>query len=593
MFDTLRKIYALLSPHRQRQLLWLTAGMFVMSLVELGLAGAISLLGVALAAPDSLEKIGPLWKFFQLLPSFGGGIPQSIRMLILVMGMVCVATALKNVLTAAMTYWQGLVSQRVAWDIGIRIFDNYLYAPYVWHTQKNPAELAQYSGWRSYVASFLGGGLQLASQLGIMFFLMAGAFVMAPLISLLLYGVTACVALLVYKGAQRKARQTGEQVARVGVESSKVTHSALHGIREVQIYDQQEAFNRHFASFALPTATAAARQALYPPMPHWFLETVGMLLLLAAVILMATRGDSVAGITGTLTLMAAISWRLLPALNKIVGGVLQLKSNISPVETLLSSYLVVPRMQAKSAHQAFEHSLELRGVNFSYPQAKGAALRDIDLVIPKGSMVGLIGLSGAGKSTLVGVLTGLLAPQQGVLRVDGRVVPPVPGFLKIGYVPQNPYIIDASLAKNVAFCDWGGAVDEERVRRCCRMAAMDFLEDLPQTIHTVLGDRGVRLSGGQVQRVAIARALYGDPDILLFDEATSALDGAAEAAIQSTILNLRKDMTIVIVAHRLSTVQGCDTLYWLDGGGVRRFGKAQDMLAEYGSYLAQQGSELE
>lgn len=585
MIDVLLKIYALLSSQRRKQLMWLALGMFAMGIVEMGLAGAISLLGVALAAPESLEKIDPLWKIIQALPNVGQDIPQSIRMLIFVLATVCVATALKNMLTALLTYQQGLVSQLVAWDIGIKIFDNYLYAPYVWHTQRNPAELSGYLGWRTYVAGFFMGGLQVISQFGIMVFLMVGAFTMAPLVSLLLYGVTACVALVVYKASQRKARETGEELAALGIATNRVTHSALHGIREVQIYDQQEAFNHSFTAFAEPTAKATARQTLYPPMPHWFLETVGMLLLLGAVILMALRNDSVAGITGTLTLMAAIAWRMLPALNKIVGGVLQLKSNISPVQTLLTSYLVVPRVGYKVEHQTFTSSVDLKNISFSYPDAKGEALHDVNLAIPKGSMVGLIGLSGAGKSTLVGVLTGLLTPSEGSILVDGKEVTPSPGFLKIGYVPQNPYIIDASLAENVAFCDWGSSPNEERVRRCCHMAAMDFLDDLPQNIYTVLGDRGVRLSGGQMQRVAIARALYGDPDILLFDEATSALDGAAEAAIQSTILNLRKDMTIVIVAHRLTTVKDCDTLIWLQGGIILRSGKNSQVLSEYEEFL--------
>lgn len=205
MFAVLRKIYAMLSPLRQKQFIWLTLGMFCMGFVELGLAGTISLLGVALAAPEGLEKVGPLWKLFQLLPSFGVDIPQSIRMLILVLGLVCVATALKNILTATMTYWQGLVSQYVGWDIGVQVFDAYLDAPYVWHTQHNPADLSVHLTWRAYVASFLLGGLQVASQAGIMLFLMVGAFVMAPLVALLLYGVAASVALLVYKAAQRKA----------------------------------------------------------------------------------------------------------------------------------------------------------------------------------------------------------------------------------------------------------------------------------------------------------------------------------------------------------------------------------------------------
>lgn len=527
-----------------------------------------------------------------MLPVGGDSIPQSIRMLILVMGMVCLASLLKNLLTALLTYWQGIESQHVAWDIGIRLFDNYLHAPYVWHVQKSPAELTGYLSWRGHVAYVFLGGVQVASQILTMLLLMVGAFVMAPMVSLLLYGVTACSALLVYKAAQRKALETGAAAAQLSLETGKVALSAMHGIREVQIYNQQNAFKRCFASFAEPSIKAQACQAVYPALPNWILETTGMCLLLAAIVLMADRGDSVASITGTLTLMAAVSWRILPALNKVVGGVLQIKSNINPVQTLLSSHLAtMPRGSKSAVNLTVMHSLELRDVVFRYPQSNSDALSNVNVTIPRGGMVGIIGLSGAGKSTLVGVLTGLLAPQAGKLLVDGAEVDSAPGFLKIGYVPQHPYIIDASLAENVAFCSWGEAPDEEKVRQCCRMAAMDFLDDLPQGIHTSLGDRGLRLSGGQMQRVAIARALYGDPDILLFDEATSALDGAAESAIQSTIQELRKGLTVIMIAHRLTTVQNCDCLYWLDGGAVRKHGAAADLLREYECFLREHGSE--
>lgn len=591
MFDVLRKIYAMLSPQRQKQLIWLAVGMFTLAFVELGLAGTISLLGVALAAPEGLEKIGPLWKIFQMLPPFGEGIPQGIRMLILVLGLVCVATVLKNILTAGMTYWQGVMSQIVGWDICEQVFDTYLYAPYVWHTQHNAADLSVHLTWRLYISNFFLGGLQVASQTGIMLFLMLGAFIMAPLESLLLYGVAACVALLVYKAAQRKALEAGEQAAELGVDVGRVALSALHGIREVQIYGQQGAFANHFASYANPIARATARQNLFPAMPLWFLETTGMTLLFLAVILMAARNQSVASITGTLTLMAAVCWRMLPALNKIVSGVLLLKTSFSPVQSLIVNNTDSLRINVHATHTPFERSLELRDVSFRYPHAQDDSLANINLTINKGDMVGLIGLSGAGKSTVVGLLTGLLEPRKGLLLVDGKEVKPAPEFLKIGYVPQNPYIIDASLAENVAFSTWGSAPDEDRVRECCRMAAMDFLDSLPEGIHTELGDRGVRLSGGQVQRIAIARALYGAPDILLLDEATSALDGAAESAIQSTIQNLRENLTIVVVAHRLSTVQGCDQLYWLDGGEVRRFGSPDEVLNEYQVYLRAFGED--
>ena len=236
-------------------------------------------------------------------------------------------------------------------------------------------------------------------------------------------------------------------------------------------------------------------------------------------------------------------------------------------------------------------ALELKDVCFRYPDTpadRPDALHNLNITIRRGSMVGFVGSSGAGKSTVVGLLTGLLQPTSGKLLVDGRELTPQnrAGWLRaIGYVPQAPFLLNATIAANVAFAHWGEPIDYDRVRRCCRMAAMDFLDDLPEGLETVIGDRGVRLSGGQVQRVASARALYEHPQLILFDEATSALDGASEQAIQKTIEGLGGQATLALVAHRLTTVTHCDWLYWLGEGTVLMQGPPAEVLPRYEAWL--------
>ena len=187
-------------------------------------------------------------------------------------------------------------------------------------------------------------------------------------------------------------------------------------------------------------------------------------------------------------------------------------------------------------------------------------------------------------------------PTSGEITVDGKALDAElrPLWLRhIGYVPQTPFLLNASIAENVAFSQWGKSIDRERVERCCHMAAMDFLPDLPEGLDTVIGERGVRLSGGQVQRVAIARALYENPDLMLFDEATSALDGASEQAIQHTIESLGGQATLVLVAHRLSTVTSCDYLYWLGQGTILAHGKPSEILPRYEAYLKEKASAMD
>ncbi|MCH5145397.1 ABC transporter ATP-binding protein [Desulfovibrio sp. UIB00] len=587
MLKTLSKIFFLLPQLRQKQLIGLALAMVLVSFVELGLAGTISLLGVALADPASLEKIAVFKKIFQLVPNISREMPSSVRMLLFVMGMVCIATIAKNIITAVLTYWQNVVSQLIGSDVSSLLFEKYMYAPYFWHMQKNPGELSDYLNWRGQIAALFLGVLQVVSNFGVMFILMLGVFWVAPTVALLLYGVTACVAILVYKFSQNNAKNAGIQFVGLSTGVSRVIHAALHGIREVQIYHRRSAFIEKYSSALAMMARLSARQGTYPTLPTWCLECSGMLLLFLSIIVMVFNGENVAMITGTLTMMAAVSWRLLPAVNKIVGGILQVKTYYPTVIKILENYSDSNVTEKESDWLKTFSLIEIADVDFYYPDSKNAALKNLNLTIPKGCMIGVVGLSGAGKSTLVGILTGLLKPTSGKIIIDGTETAPLPGFIKIGYVPQHPYIMDASLAENVAFADWGGVPDEGRVIKCCQLAAIDFLDELPQGINTILGDRGVRLSGGQVQRVSVARALYNNPEILLFDEATSALDGAAESAIQKTIMTLSNDLTIIIIAHRLSTVEECDKLFWLKDGKVHRSGPARDVLAEYEAFLAE------
>ena len=199
-------------------------------------------------------------------------------------------------------------------------------------------------------------------------------------------------------------------------------------------------------------------------------------------------------------------------------------------------------------------------------------------------MIGLVGFSGSGKSTLVNVLSGLLPHDKGNIFIDDTVLTRAntPGWLEnIGYVSQSPFILDATLAENVALSRWGEEIDRARVLKCCEMAALDFIDDLEGGIDTVLGDRGVRLSGGEAQRVAIARSLYSDPGLIIFDEATSALDMKNEQAIHHTVLSLHNQVTMIIIAHRLTTVENCDYLIWLDKGRIKMQGSVAEVLPSY------------
>lgn len=580
----LRVIYRAVSPALRRRVLLLVMGMIVAGLMEMALAGAISLLGIALATPESLQNARWLEWLYAFAPDTGGGPPSALTTLILVLTLITLASAAKNLSAGILTYQQVKTAQSIAWDISMRVFKNYLAAPFIWHTQQNTSTLNTYIIWRTNIAIYCQCVMVIASQVAITILLMLGAVIIAPRVAPMFLGGAGTAALLIYLLTKRKAQQCGNTIRQINISANKLSLSALQGIREVQIYNQRKTFSKAFNSYAPEAVSTAVMQNIFIYLPSWILETTGVLILLLVVVVMAHNNTGIAEVSGVITLLAAVSWRILPAVNKVVGNIIQLKIYHAQVESVVGHAQLPATSHTERSHP-FHDSLELRSLSFQYPNTEQAALKNISLTIRKGDMVGFIGTSGAGKSTLVGLLTGLLTPQSGEILLDGTAVASGPGYLRIGYVPQNPYIMDAGLAENLALSAYGEKPDLQRVMTCCKMAAMDFLDDLPDGVHTILGERGVRLSGGQLQRVAIARALYGNPDLLIFDEATSALDGAAEAAIQSTILDLSKEVTIVLIAHRLETVKSCNTLFWLKDGIVHQKGNTGEVLARYTEFL--------
>lgn len=592
---TLQRLNAVCTRNLRGEFLLLCVFNVVMAFFEMAVAGGISLLGIAMASPHALERI-PYFMELRGILHFSENIPEVLMSLILVMAIITCATVGKNIFLAYLTWRQTIFSQKMAWMVGNNLFQKFLYAPYIWHVQQNSSDLINYISWKSTLSTYIINLLILCTQLIITISLLSSALYANMAMSFLLFVSIGILALVIYKATRTMAYDCGNRLRDYDLKNSRIVMQGLHGLREVAIADKQQSFLSAYRQFVPVYTREFGKQSLFSPLPIWVLESAGMILLLAVLLILTSMGYSVAETTGTLMLLAAISWRLLPAANKALGALLALKGQQAIVEQVLNRLQESPVSGVSATGRTclkYTQDIVADKISFRYPQATTAALHEVSLRIAQGTMVGLVGLSGSGKSTLTGILTGLLQPDSGEIRVDGSPFQSSEARLALGYVPQSLYLLDASLADNVAFRVWGEPVDEEKVRRCCAMAAMDFINDLPEGINTVLGERGVRLSGGQIQRVGIARALYANPELLIFDEATSALDGATEQAIQHTIDSLRDSMTLLIIAHRLTTVQHCDHIYWLDNGKIRMEGKPELVLPAYSAYLDEQAAQSE
>lgn len=580
-----------LVPRKEKFRFWWVLSLAVITaIVELSLAGLVGLLAAVFGSPEVVLINSPVREFRAITGIQFGNDPRWLALTALcgVFGVIVVRNLLGIIQQRHLTAF----SEAVGVSARLHFFRFYQRAPFVWLTQNGVAEL----GFGLNCASILAGGLGLAisifSSCLMIVTMFGGLIAISPLPSLMFLGVLGIGGALVLKFTRRLLDRCAAAVYNIDFKSKKVSHLALHGLKEMRMYGRENSLFAAYGEQLRRGSAARLTQGTVMRLPVNLLETLGFAtLVLVMIFLVAVQDAGMARISGIMGFMAAAAWRGLPVVNRLVDALSGLRAGIPYLNKTVRLFKLEKKMNSQLLSLDdevekvnFTQAMQLDNVTFHYPKATTPAVNNVSLTVKAGSMVGLIGLSGAGKSTLVNLMTGLLPPESGRLLVDGAEITKdnVRSWLKrIGYVAQAPYILDATLAENVALSRWGEAIDREHVLKCCDMAALDFVKDLGKGIDTVLGDRGTRLSGGQAQRVAIARALYSEPDMVIFDEATSSLDMKNEKAIHETILSLRNRVTMVIIAHRLTTVEGCDTLIWLEKGSVRLAGKPEEVLPEY------------
>jgi ABC-type multidrug transport system fused ATPase/permease subunit len=367
-------------------------------------------------------------------------------------------------------------------------------------------------------------------------------------------------------------------------EGLRIQHlqQGLGSVKDVVLLGREHDFLQQYRVHNAGSASVNRKLQTLHQMPRPTLELLAVLSLAILVGVMLRRGISVESILPTIGLFAAAAFRIMPSVNRVINSLHSMRYG-QPVVATLYDELHLPLAREATATQPtpFERDVKLANVTYRYPGSNVAALKQVDLTIRHGTTVGFIGGSGAGKSTLVDVLLGLLPPDSGSVEVDGvDIAPNRRGWQRnIGYVPQSIFLTDDSLRRNIAFGIAEERIDDRAVARAVRAAQLEeYIATLPEGLATMVGERGVRLSGGQLQRVGIARALYHDPDVLVLDEATSSLDAPTERGVMHSVGALHGRKTIVIVAHRLSTLADCDWVYRLEGGELVAQGDVEKMI---------------
>lgn len=468
--------------------------------------------------------------------------------------------------------------------ISSRLFGAYLTSPYTFHLQRNSSDLLR--NVNQDTAAIVGAGLMplLAGAMEIFTLttILGLLLVVEPLASLAAAGIFGGTALLFAQIIRRRIEAWGREERDARARMIRAVAEGLSGIKTTRVLGRESHFLARYREAAEEYAGAGVVRQVLDTLPRLILEMVGVVGLLVLTVALVASGRPLQSLVPTLTLLAVALVRLIPSFGRLTSAHMKMGWGRAALEGIhddlhgLEATPLPPATRVPTMREA----IRLEGVTYTYPGAARPSLIDVDLDVPQGTAVGLVGPTGAGKTTAVDVILGLLMPTAGRVVVDGE---PLAGRERgwqrqIGYIPQDIFLSDASIRHNIAFGIPESEIDDDAVARALRAAQMDdFVDRLPEGVHTAVGERGVRLSGGQRQRIGIARALYNDPDVLVMDEATSALDTETERTVMQAIEHLKGDRTLIIIAHRLSTVEACDRLYLLRDGRVDAVGTYDEL----------------
>ena len=589
MIEVYRKLRDLLDARERRMFVLLGAIMIVVAFAEvLGISTVFVLLGVLADPAAALEKPWLGWLNEML------GLDLFTFQVVLAGGVLVVVLA-GLAIKALGTYAIIRFSNMRGATISARLLRAYLSRPYAWSLTRNTSEIANrvLAEADRIVGQVLMPGLLLLANI-----LMAGALIVFLLVVDPLVALSAATLIgggyaAIFLWLRQRMRWHGRKVLTHTETRFRLTGEATGGFKEVKLAGLEDSYSRRHERLSRQRAHHQARIQIIGRLPRYALEALTFAVLVGIVfaLLLRSGGDIVAAIP-ILGVIAFAVMRLLPALQQIYGALAAIRGGTPVLEAIHADYMAalaenggrLAALPPPPAPLALTRALVLEEVRYAYPTAARAALQGVSLAIPARATVGVVGGTGAGKTTLIDVILGLLVPQAGALLVDGVALDASnrrAWQASIGYVPQSIYLTDDTVAANIAFGVPPEAIDHAAVERAARIAALhDFvIAELPQGYNTVVGERGVRLSGGQRQRIGIARALYHDPSLLILDEATSALDTLTERAVMEAVDNLRDDKTVILIAHRLSTVRGCDTIFLMEEGRVAASGSYDDLVA--------------
>lgn len=586
MFQLAKELFTLLTLSQRRRYFSLQIMVVFMAIMELLGIASIGPFMALVADMQLLETNAMLNKVY-----VASGVDSHQEFLFLAGFVVLFMLGIASILSIITTWRLSLFAFSVGTEIGDRLYSYYLHRNWLFHAGGSSAQLTKQIATEALrVTNFIILPLiQMNARLVLAVFISIGIFIYNPLIATI--GVVLFVSgyVVIYKVIRKRITRYGKNVSTTSTDRFRLMNEGFGGIKDVLLYNRSQGFIEQFQQSGKILARAQGVNTALSQAPRYLMELIAFGALISLVLVLLTTHDGVLSqVLPVLAVYALAGFKLLPALQQIYGSVTIIRSNIAAFDAikidLLASLTVKSEQTLVSANINLEKikNIKFSNVSFTYPNKNTPALNNVNIQIPINATVGFVGESGSGKSTAIDLLLGLIKPNKGQLMLDYTIVDSTNRQAwqqHIGFVPQSIFLSEGSITENIAFGLNKKDIDLEKVQQAIKLAHLDSLvNSLPKGLDTKVGERGVQLSGGQRQRIGIARALYNQADVLVFDEATSALDGITEKVIMDAIQELSGKKTIVMIAHRLKTVQKCDIIYLMDKGKIVDQGTYQELV---------------
>lgn len=582
---TFKKIISLLSSHERKRAALLMIMLLVMAFLDmLGVASIMPFMAV-LMNPEIIETNTILNTAFQFLGVFG---VENNQQFLFALGIIVFILLFVSLFFKALTtYAQMRFSYMREFTLCRRLVERYLHQPYDWFLNRHSADLGMTI--LSEVDRVISGGLNammnLIAHVLVAFAIIVLLIFVDPKLALIVGLTLGTVYGLIYKFSRSILKRTGEERVEANKWRFTAVSEAFGAIKEIKVGGLEHPYTQRFSGPAKNYASSQLSSQIVVQLPRFALEAIAFGGLLLITLYLMTQRGSLVNVVPIITLYAFAGYRLMPAMQQIYNAVSSLRFVDPSLDFMYNELknLQIIKPNEDQNTLIFDKNITLNHINYHYPNTSRTALKNIYFTIPARTTVGIVGVTGGGKTTTVDIIMGLLEPQQGTLEVDGQVINKDNRRAwqrSIGYVPQQIYLADDTVAANIAFGIDPKYIDQKTVEYTAKIANLhEFVSnELPQQYQTTVGERGVRLSGGQRQRIGIARALYHKPKVLILDEATSALDNLTERAVMEAVHNLGSSMTIILIAHRLSTVKECDTIFLLENGELKDQGTYKKLI---------------